>query len=184
MKNVLSKLRIGCFILKMHLLIWWSKITDPFKIVVWGFKRYMLLRKIDKESQDNWERYVKIRKIESKDEFDLRRQQFFSLKVQFICTFFRTSMLAGFYALSQEHPNEVDDEFLSKIDGYRDDFKKEKAELIRVVNEIKSYDEITFDEEMESKIIAWEFEDYKTTEEISEMEKRFANYINTLDLVH
>lgn len=184
MKKVLSKLRIGSYILKMRLLNLGAKITDPFKIIIFGFKRYMLLTKLDKECQDNWEKYVKIREIENKDEFDLRRQQFFSLKVQFICAFFRTSMFAGFYAVSQEKAHEVGDEFLSKIDGYREDFKKEKAELIRTINEIKAYDEITFDEEIETEIITWEFEDFKTTEEITNMEKRFADYIKTLDLIH
>lgn len=184
MKKVLSKLRISCYILKLRLLILGAKITEPFKIIVLGFKRYMLLRKIDKESQDNWEKHVKIREIENTDEFNLRRQQFFVLKAQFIGAFFMTSMFAGFYAVSQENPNEVDDEFLSRIEGYREDFKNNKAELIKVMNGIKDYDEITFDEKLEAEIITWEFEDYKTTEEITNMEKRFADYIKTLDLVH
>ena len=50
MKNVLSKLRVFTFVLKLRLLICWDFLTKPFRIWYFVIKRYLQYRKIDKES--------------------------------------------------------------------------------------------------------------------------------------
>lgn len=182
MKKVLSKLRIKVFIYKLRLEVLLSKITAPFKIMVACIQRYLLLRKIDNESQDNWEKHVKRRELANQDEFNLRRQRFFTLKSKLICAFFRATMSANFYAMSQDPSNKDDDEFLSKMDDYREDFKREKSELVELLQKFNEYNEITFDKDIKAEIIAWEFEDCKTIEEVNNRTHKFADYMQTLDL--
>ena len=95
MKDVFIKLRAKCFICRLRLKNLVAKITAPFQIAIVCIKRYWALRKIDKESNDGWEKHVKRRELERKDELALRREQFHYLKIQLIGAFFRTSICAG-----------------------------------------------------------------------------------------
>lgn len=183
MKQVLTKLRINSYIFSLRLKSFWSKITAPFQIMIFCVKRYLDLRKIDHESKDRWERHVKIRELESQDELNLHRSQFFCLKVQIIGALYRAGMTESFYAVAQEHPNEVDDELLSQMDNYQEEFKKEKVTLIDLIKKLEDYDGITFDEKIKAEITAWNFEDCNTGEEVTDKLKRFADYLNTLDII-
>ncbi len=182
MKNLLGKLRISACILKMRLEIFWSNITAPFKIFIACCKRYLLIRKIYKESEDGWERHVKLRELENQDNFKLRRQEFFILKAQLIGGIFRTGMSASFYILLPEDSNSALD-YESKLAEEKNSFEKEKAELIELLSKLDNFSEIKFDEELKAEILAWEIDTYKSTEEIRILEEKFANHLQTLDLV-
>ena len=171
MRDVFIKLRAQCFICRLHLKSLVAKITSPFQIAIECIKRYWALRKIDKESDDGWEKHVKRRELERKDELALRREQFHHLKIQLIGAFFRTSICAGL----QEQPNEVDDS--------RKEFQKNKEELVSLLEKLCDYDEITFDETIKSGIISWEFGKFETQEELTNWVKSFSEYICTLDII-
>ncbi len=175
MRDVFIKLRIKCSICRLRLKIFWSKITEPFQIAIACIKRYLELRKIDKESKDRWERHVKIRELEGKGELELRRSQFYLLKTQLIGAFFRTSICAGCCAGLQEQPNEVDNS--------RKEFQKNKEELVSLLEKLCDYDEITFDEKIKFGIITWDFEKFKTQEELTNWAKSFSEYICTVDII-
>ena len=175
MRNVITKLRLMCSIWRLRLKIFWSEITAPFQIAAKCAKRYSELRKIDKESEDRWERHVKLSELKQKDELELRRSQFFLKKTQIIGAFFRTSMNAGCYLQFQENPNDVE--------RYQEEFKRKKEELVSLVEELEKYEEIAFDEVIKGEIFAWEFEQFKTQEEMNSWLKRFAEYIQTLDII-
>jgi hypothetical protein len=102
MRDVITKLRMICAIWRLRLKFFWAEITTPFQIAAKCAKRYSELRKIDKESEDRWERHVKLSELKQQDELELRRSQFFLKKTQIVGTFFRTSMNAGcqYYTLS------------------------------------------------------------------------------------
>lgn len=175
MRDVFIKLRVKSSICRLRLKIFWSKITEPFQIAIACIKRYWALRKIDKESVDGWERHVKRRELERKDELALRREQFYLLKIQLIGAFFRTSICAGSSAGLQEQPNEVD--------NFRKEFQKNKEELVGLLEKLCDYDEITFDEKIKSGIISWEFETFETQEALTNWVKSFSEYICTLDII-
>lgn len=171
MRDVFIKLRAKCFIFRLRLKNLVAKITEPFQIAIECIKHYWALRKIDKESNDGWEKYVKRRELERKDELNLRREQFHHLKIQLIGAFFRTSICAGL----QEQPNEVDDS--------QKEFQKNKEELVGLLEKICDYDEITFDEKLKSGIISWEFGEFETQEELTNWVKSFSEYICFLDII-
>lgn len=175
MRDVITKLRMMCSIWRLRLKIFWAEITAPFQIAAKCAKRYSELRKIDKESEDRWERHVKMSELKQKDELELLRSQFFLKKTQIVGAFFRTSMNAVCFLQFQETANDV--EF------YKQEFYQKKEELVSLVNELEEYDEITFDEGIKSEIVAWEFEQYKTEEEMNSWIKRFVEYIQTLDII-
>lgn len=175
MRDVFIKLRVKYSIYRLRLKILVAKITGPFQILIAGIKRYWDLRKIEKESQDRWERYVKIRELERKDELEVKREQFYLLKTQLIGAFFRTSICARNCASLQEQPHE--------IDNSPKEFQKNKEELVNLLEKVCDYDEITFDEKIKAGIIAWEFEKFETQEELNNWAKSFSEYICTLDII-
>ena len=71
MKDVFMKLRIKLFVCFLHLKFFCFEITKPFRIAISCIERYLVLRKIDKESENGWERHVKIRELDEKDELVL-----------------------------------------------------------------------------------------------------------------
>jgi len=172
MKDVFIKLRIKCLICRLRLKNFMAKVTAPFQITIECIKRYWALRKIDKESEDGWEIHVKRRELERKDELALRREQLYLLKTQLIGAFFRTRICVGL----QEQPNEVDKS--------RKEFQKDKDELVDLLEKLCNYDEITFDEQIKSEIISWEFEKFETQEELNNWAKDFSEYICTLDIIN
>ena len=80
MKDVFMKLRIKLFVCFLHLKFFCFEITKPFRIAISCIERYLVLRKIDKESENGWERHVKIRELDEKDELEIKRGQFQILK--------------------------------------------------------------------------------------------------------
>lgn len=152
----------------------WTKITKPFQIAFACIKRYLDLGKIEKESEGRWERHVKIQELKNQDELEVRKSHFSSLKFQIICTFFRTSC-AGSRDELQKQPNEVENS--------RKEFQKNKEELINLVEQLSDYDEITFDENIKSEIIAWEFGKFERQEKLTDWEKSFVEYIRNLDII-
>ena len=76
MKNVFYKNRIRLMALKLRLLYIVSKITMPFRLTKKLIDRFLLLNKIEKESEDGWERHIKLKEVENQDEFELARTQF------------------------------------------------------------------------------------------------------------
>lgn len=175
MGDMMAKFRMRFSILRLRLKFFWSEITTPFRIVTAYVKRYSELKKIDEESEDRWERHVKKRALEQKDEQELRRSQFFLKKTQVVGTFFRTSMNASCYFQYQENTTD--------FESYRAEFFKKKAELVRLINELEEYPEITFDEEFKKAIADWEFDQFETQEEMGAWLKRFSEYIPTLDII-
>ena len=69
------------------------------------------------------------------------------------------------------------------MEACKQEFLNKKEELMSLVTELEAYDEITFDEEIKSGILEWEFEQYKTQDEINAWIKCFAEYIGTLDII-
>lgn len=175
MGDMMAKLRMRFSIWRLRLKFFWAEITTPFRFVAAYAKRYSELKKIDEESEDRWERHVKMRELEQKDELELRRSQFFLKKTQVVGAFFRTSMNASCYFKFQENPTD--------IESYRAEFLKKKDELVRLVNELDEYPEITFDEELKKAITDWKFDQFETQEEMASWLKRFSEYIPTLDII-
>lgn len=175
MKDVFIKLRVKGYICRLRLKIFWTKITEPFQIVIACIKRYCALRKINKESKNGWERHVKYRELVRKDELAVQREQFYLLKTQLIGAFCRTSICARCCAGLQDQPNE--------FDNYQKEFQKNKEELVSLLEKICDYDEITFDEKIKSGIIAWELGKFETQEELTNWVKSFSEYICTLDII-
>ena len=95
MKDVFMKLRIKLFVCFLHLKFFCFEITKPFRIAISCIERYLVLWKIDKESENGWERHVKIRELDEKDELEIKRGQFQILKTHIIGAFFRTCICAG-----------------------------------------------------------------------------------------
>lgn len=175
MKDVFSKLQIRGFVCHLQLNILWTKITKPFQIAIKCIKRYLAFRKINKESKDRWEKYVKISEYNNQDDLELRKNQFYLLKIQLIDSLFITSACAGNYVRLQEQPNEVD--------NYQKEFRKNKKDLINLLEKFCEYDEVAFDEHIKSEIIAWEFEKFKTQEERINWVKSISEYIRTIDII-
>lgn len=171
MGDVFIKFRTKCFIGRLLLKNLMAKITAPFQLALECIKRYWALRKISKETEDIWERHVKRRELEKKDELALRREQFYLLKTHLIVAFFRTSIYAGL----QEQPNE--------FDNSQKEFKKNKEELVGLLENLCNYHEIAFDETIKSGIISWEFGKFETQEELTNWVKIFSEYICTLDII-
>ena len=84
MRDVLSKWRINMIIFNMCIRNLWFNITKPFRVAYEMIKRYNELRKIDLESKDRWDRYLRKKELENKDKLELRRAEFFSLKAKII----------------------------------------------------------------------------------------------------
>ncbi len=175
MRDVFMKLRVKYSICRLRLKIFWANITEPFQRAIAFLKRYLALRKIDKESKDGWERYVKRRELVRKDELAVRREQFYLLKTQLIGAFFRTSICAVGCAELKEQSTE--------FDNSQKEFQKNKEELVSLLEKLCDYDEITLDEKIKSGIIAWEFGKFETQEELTNWGKSFSEYICTLDIV-
>ena len=182
MKNVLSKLRVFTFVLKLRLLICWDFLTKPFRIWYFVIKRYLQYRKIDKESATRWEAHIKKRELENQDEFKARRSEFFCLKAQFLGALFRTCIESSFYAVTQEAPDEVDSEFLAKMDEYQQNFEKEKKEVIELLEKISEFQEIDFDSNLKDSIVGWNFNSFDKCDSITEFEQKIAEYLQSLDI--
>ena len=168
MKEVFNKLRAKCIICSCKVKIWWLKFTTPFQIIIKVVKRYCTLRKIDKESKNGWERHVKYKELEREDE---QRVQFYPLKAEFIGTFFRTMIQAGL----QEQLNEGDD--------HLKEFKKNKEELVYLLEKICNCEGISFNQKIKAEIISWEFGKFETKEELLSWGKGVSEYICTLDII-
>ena len=104
----------------------WFNITKPFRVAYEMIKRYNELRKIDLESKDGWERYLRKKELENKDKLELRRAEFFSLKTKIIGAYFMTSMSEIVFIVTNEHPEEVIEE--SRIESSKAEFLKNKQE--------------------------------------------------------
>ncbi len=171
MKDVFMKLRIKLFVCFLHLKFFCFEITKPFRIAISCIERYLVLRKIDKESENGWERHVKIRELDEKDELEIKRGQFQILKTHIIGAFFRTCICAGAQILDSE------------TNKYQQDFQDKKEELICLLEKLCNYQEINFDENIKSEIISWELGKFETQEALSDWSKRFSEYICTLDII-
>lgn len=182
MKNVLSKLRVYGFILKLRFLICWDYVTKPIKICVFLIKRYLQYQKIDRESEDSWEAYVKKREINNQDEFKVRKAKFLSIKTEFLGSLFKASMFASFYALAQEKPEELSGEFITQMDKYKQNFDQEKNKLVELLKKLSEYEEIKFDSEISKEIIDWSFEGFKKKEMVTAFEEKIDNYLQGVDL--
>lgn len=181
MRDVLSKLRINMMIFNMRIKNLWFNITKPFKVAYEVIKHYNELRKIDLESKDGWERYLRKKELENKDKLELRRAEFFSLKAKIITAYFMTSLSEIVFIVSKEHPEEAIEE--SRIESSKAEFLKNKQELCSLIDELKGYDEISFDSEIDMKIRSWEFEDFETEAELTSWETKFSEYFSTLDII-
>ena len=128
----------------------------------------MDLGKIEKESEGRWERHVKIQELKNQDELEVRKSHFLSLKFQIICTFFRTSCAGSRDELQKER---------NEVENSRKEFQKNKEELINLVEQLSDYDEITFDENIKSEIIDWEFGKFERQEKFLIQEFHLFNFI-------
>lgn len=175
MKDVFIKLRVKCYICHLRLKILVDKITKPFQVVFACIQRYWVLRRIDKESQTRWERHIKIKELEGKDELSLKIEQFHLLRTQLIGAFFRCIICAGSFVILQEQPNDVDNS--------RKEFQKNKEELVSLLEKLCDHYEIAFDEKINSEILAWEFGMFETQEELNKWVIMFSEYICTLEII-
>ena len=126
--------------------------------------------------------HLKKRELENQDEFKARRSEFFCLKAQFLGALFRTCIESSFYAVTQEAPDEVDSEFLAKMDEYQQNFEKEKKELIELLEKISEFQEIDFDSNLKDSIVGWKFNSFDKCDSITEFEQKIAEYLQSLDI--
>ena len=183
MRDVFNKLRVKIFMCRFYVEVFLFNMMLPFKIIFECVKRYWILRKIEKESKDSWERHSRIRELKNEDKIKSRRREFFYLKAQLIGAFYNTIILPKYYVVAQESPNEISQEDLNNLPNYRVEFQKNKEELITLLKKFDSYEEINFDDKIKVGIIDWGFEDFKTSEELDNWEKNFAKYITELDII-
>lgn len=177
MKDLFAKLRMYGLVWRFRLKLFWSQITTPFLLIAKSIERYKLLRKIDKESENGWERHVKLAELKQKDELELRRSQFYLEKVQVICAFFKTSCCIEYRQMPEAH---VQPDFMESA---REEFIKNKDELIDAIRKLEEYEEVTFDEGIKFEILAWEFGQFKTEDELTDWSHRFSDYICALDII-
>lgn len=179
MRNVLSKLRINMYIFNMRIGNLWFNITKPFRLAYKNIKYCNELRKIYSESEDGWERYLKLKELENKDLLALRRAKFSSLKTDIFCAYFLTIVAENVFIVAKEHPEEVED---VRIESSKAEFLKKKQELCSLIDELKEYDEISFDSEIDMKIRSWEFEDFETEAELNSWRNKFLEHFSTLEV--
>lgn len=173
MKGIMKKLKMKMLVWRLRLKNALYKIITPFKILADLANRYRLLRKIDKETTDKWERHIKIRELANKDELEARRSEIFCLKGQLLGAYIRASLSASLFAELQDS---------TKIEEYRKNFDKEKTEVLKLIEKLKGYEEISFDKNIENEILDWKFDDDKTEKEIIDKEEKFVAYLSKLDI--
>lgn len=181
MKDVLSKLRLKMIFFSMRIKNSWFNTTKPFKIAYERIKIHKELKKINLESKDNWDRYVREKELENKYKLDLRIAEFSSFKTNILITFIRTCVSETVFIVSNEHPEEVIEE--SSIESSKSEFLKNKQELCSLIDELKKYNEISFNPEIDMQIRSWEFEDFKTKAELTYWERKFYEYFLALNII-
>lgn len=178
--NVLIKLRCFFLFLGIRLKIFWDSITMPFKIGYELLKRCSQLIAIDRDSSNNWEKYLKKKELENQDRLKLRRTEFFSLKVKIAGAFVRTTSPVMIVIALKKREEGIDEE---TIKSKQKEFMKSKDELIELLGSMKFYPEVSFSKELEEKVSKWQFDDFKTSPEIEAWQKEFTEYIASLDII-
>ena len=177
MKNVFYKNRIRLMALKLRLLYIGSKITMPFRLTKKLIDRFLLLNKIEKESEDGWERHVKLKEVENQDEFELARTQFYILKTHTYGAIFKTCFSAGIYTMSKSISKE-------NLEHLPDEFNSSKEELLKLIADFNEYAiyGIQFDSALLEQIKTWEIDDLKDQKEFFDWQEKLYSYIENLKL--
>ena len=170
MKDVSVKLLI--LRLKVQYLLW--KIAMPFQVIFKLIERYFVLHKIDKSSQNNWERYLKIQELKAQDELHLQKGNLGVLKEQIIGAFCRVTIVAT-YSLCIE-ANNLLEEMKKK------DFQGKKSTLLELIKGLEDY-KLGLPEKIMAELNNWEFDTYSTNEALLEWSERFLSSINSIELV-
>ena len=170
MKDVSVKLLI--LRLKVQYLLW--KIAMPFQVIFKLIERYFVLRKIDKSSQNNWERYLKIQELKAQDELHLQKGNLGVLKAQIIGAFSRVSIVAMFAPYIEA--NTPVEEMKKR------EFKENKSTLLTLIKGLEDY-KISLPEKIMTELNNWEFDTYSTNEALLEWSERFLSTINSMELV-
>lgn len=177
MKNVFYKNRIRLMALKLRLLYIGSKITMPFRLTKKLIDRFLLLNKIEKESEDGWERHVKLKEVENQDEFELARTQFSILKTHTYGAIFKTCFSAGVYTMSESISKE-------NLEHLPEEFKSAKQEFLKLIADFNEYAiyGIQFDSALLEQIKTWEIDDLKDQQEFFDWQEKLYSYIENLKL--
>ncbi len=178
--NVLIKLRCFFLFLGMRLKMFWASIVMPFKIAYGILKRCGQLIAIDKEPTSNWEKYIKRKDLENQDMLELRRSEFFSLKVKITGAFVRTTAPVMIVITLKKREKGIDEE---TIKTKQKEFMKSKDELFELLDSMRFYPEVPFRKDFEEKVSNWQFDDFKTSPEIEAWQKEFTEYIASLDII-
>ena len=175
MKKVLSKLKIKYELFKFRLIHLWAKASLPFHLVKEIKDRHFLLQKIDRESENNWDRHVKLKEVEAQDDFDKLRAEFGVLKANIFGALFRTNLPAGCYIIAKKEDNKDN---MMKFQEY---FKASKKDLTSLIASISNYN-IEFDSTLKEKIDAWNIDSYENKDELMAWQEELGNYIEKLSL--
>ena len=174
MKN-LNQIRL--MVLKLRIIYIGSKITMPFQLTKKLIDRFLLLNKIEKESEDGWERHVKLKEVENQDKFELARTQFSILKTHIYGAICRTCFSAGVYTLSESIPKE-------NLERLPEEFKSAKQEFLKLIADFNEYAiyGIQFDSALLEQIKTWEIDDLKDQQEVFDWQEKLYSYIENLKL--
>lgn len=172
MKGVLLKLRAKFYILILRLKIFWSKITAPFRICAACVKRYCVLKKIDENLNDVWEKHVQRLQLQEADELQLKKVQFDCLIAQLTNAFLKTTLSTG-------KPEDVQKES-DELDCSREDFEQNKKALLDLIAKVDAYEEINFDKNIKAQIISWEFKRFETQDDLGIWVISFMRYMSDI----
>lgn len=181
MRNVLSKVRWKVKNFNVHIRILWFEITKPFRVAYNMTKHKRELKKIDEEYENGWDRYMKKKELENKDNLEAKQMDFALLKAEILITHFKMITSELVFVISKEYPEKTIEE--GCIEFSKEEFLKNKKDLCCLINEIKTHYEISFDSEIEMKIKNWTYEEFETREELTSWKDSFSNYLSTLNVI-
>lgn len=174
MKGVLLKLRAKFYILILRSKIFWSKITAPFRIRTACIKRYCVLKKIDANSNDVWEKHAQRLQLQGADELRLKKVQFDCLIAQLTNAFLKTTQSTGKPKDVQKESNELDCSI--------EEFEENKKALLDLIAKVDAYEEINFDEDIKAQIISWNFKRFETQNDLGIWVISFMRYVSDLTI--
>lgn len=157
-EEIFFKLRVTRFISKLYLESLIDKITKPFRKIWIRLDIYLQYRKVEKEFDDSWEKYLEYKKLEQKNEQELRIAQVKSFGIELICELVKTSKYTSVY-VEEEWTDE-------QIEDLRKEFQKNKENLLSIIKKYCDYN-VKINPEVESEISNWEFESFQTIEDVN-----------------
>lgn len=115
--------------------------------------------------------------LENRNKQQIRKYEFYSLKLKINDAYSRLIALAEIFVIFNDLSEDK-----TFINNKKADFDEFKQELCNYITELKEYNEISFDSEMEKKIRNWEFESFKTEAELISWQDELSKYFAKLNI--